>query len=214
MDLLDGSFYGNTYHGILAALAIALAVLAVLELAQKLAIRHVSAMAEGRGGVYALVVELLRKTQFSVLVVLSLYAGTLNLSFPRKAEFLLNAAALITFLVQAAVWGNAAISFWLENYRTRKLKEDAMSVTMVAAMAFFVRVLLWALIVLIVLDYFGINITALVAGLGVGGIAVALAVQNILKDLFSSLSIVLDKPSSSGTSSPSTISRGPSKTSG
>lgn len=195
MDFLDSSFYGNTYHSILVALVIALAVLGALELAKKLAARHVSAMAEGRGGgVYALVVELLQKTRFSVLVVLSLFAGTLNLSFPRKTEFLLNAAALITFLVQTAVWGNAAITFWLENYRTRKLKEDAISVTMVAAMAFFVRVLLWALIVLIVLDYFGINITALVAGLGVGGIAVALAVQNILKDLFSSLSIVLDKP--------------------
>lgn len=195
MDFLDRSFYGNTYYNILAALVIALAVLAVLELAKKLVTRHVSAMVESKGGgVYALVVELLEKTRFSILVVLALYAGTLNLSFPRKTEFLLNAAALITFLVQTAIWGNAAITFWLENYRTRKLKEDAISVTMVAAMAFFVRVLLWALIALIVLDYFGINITALVAGLGVGGIAVALAVQNILKDLFSSLSIVLDKP--------------------
>lgn len=195
MDFLDSSFYGNTYHGILVALAIALVVLGALELAKKLITRHVSALAVGRGGgVYTLVVELLEKTRFSVLVVLSLYAGTLDLSFPRKTEFILNAAALIAFLVQTALWGNAAITFWLENYRTRKLKEDAIGVTMVAAMAFFVRVLLWALIALIVLDYFGINITALVAGLGVGGIAVALAVQNILKDLFSSLSIVLDKP--------------------
>jgi small-conductance mechanosensitive channel len=47
---------------------------------------------------------------------------------------------------------------------------------------------------LMVLDNFGVNITALVASLGVGGIAVALAVQNILGDLFASLSIMLDKP--------------------
>jgi len=47
---------------------------------------------------------------------------------------------------------------------------------------------------LVIPDHMGFNITALVAGLGIGGVAVALAVQNILGDLFASLSIVLDKP--------------------
>ena len=56
------------------------------------------------------------------------------------------------------------------------------------------RMVLWVVIVLMVLDNMGVNITTLVASLGVGGIAVALAVQNVLGDLFASLSIVLDKP--------------------
>ncbi len=47
---------------------------------------------------------------------------------------------------------------------------------------------------LLTLDNLGVNVTALVAGLGIGGIAVALAMQNILGDLFASLSIVIDKP--------------------
>jgi small-conductance mechanosensitive channel len=50
------------------------------------------------------------------------------------------------------------------------------------------------IVFLLILDNLGVNITGLVAGLGIGGIAVALAVQNILGDLFASLSIVLDKP--------------------
>jgi len=53
---------------------------------------------------------------------------------------------------------------------------------------------LWTVLLLMVLDNLGVNITTLVASLGIGGIAVALAVQNILGDLFASLSIVLDKP--------------------
>jgi small-conductance mechanosensitive channel len=53
---------------------------------------------------------------------------------------------------------------------------------------------LWAVVALLALDNMGFDITALVAGLGVAGIAVGLAVQNILGDLFASLSIVLDKP--------------------
>jgi small-conductance mechanosensitive channel len=56
------------------------------------------------------------------------------------------------------------------------------------------RVLIWSLLMLVALDNLGVNITALLAGLGVGGVAVALSLQNILGDLFASLSIALDKP--------------------
>jgi small-conductance mechanosensitive channel len=63
-----------------------------------------------------------------------------------------------------------------------------------AILGFILRLTLWVIVFLMVLDNFGVNITALVASLGVGGIAVALAVQNILGDLFASLSITLDKP--------------------
>ena len=59
---------------------------------------------------------------------------------------------------------------------------------------FVARMVLWVVVALMVLDNLGVNITTLVASLGVGGIAVALAVQNVLGDLFASLSIVLDKP--------------------
>jgi small-conductance mechanosensitive channel len=55
-------------------------------------------------------------------------------------------------------------------------------------------VIIWAVFILLALDNLGVNITALVAGLGVGGVAVALAVQTLLSDLFASLSIAFDKP--------------------
>jgi len=63
-----------------------------------------------------------------------------------------------------------------------------------SAIGFVVRLVLWSLVALIALDNLGVNITGLIAGLGIGGIAVALALQNVLGDVFASLSIVLDKP--------------------
>src|SRR5690606_6521928 len=66
--------------------------------------------------------------------------------------------------------------------------------TTMSAVRLGARIVLYTLIFLLVLDNLGVNVTTLVAGLGVGGIAVALAVQNILGDLFSSFSIVVDKP--------------------
>jgi small-conductance mechanosensitive channel len=64
----------------------------------------------------------------------------------------------------------------------------------IAVTTLIVRVIVWAFVVLLILDNLGFNITTLVAGLGVGGIAIAMASQNILADLFASLSILLDKP--------------------
>ena len=66
--------------------------------------------------------------------------------------------------------------------------------TTITFLGFVARLLLWIIVLLLILDNLGVNITGLVAGLGIGGIAVALALQNILGDLFASLSIVLDKP--------------------
>jgi small-conductance mechanosensitive channel len=86
------------------------------------------------------------------------------------------------------------VKFWLERARERALAENPAAATGLAAVGFIVRVLVWAIVLLMVLDNLGVNVTAMVAGLGIGGIAVALAVQNILGDLFASLSIVIDKP--------------------
>ena len=57
-----------------------------------------------------------------------------------------------------------------------------------------VRLLIWSIGLLVVLSNLGVNITSLVAGLGIGGIAVALAIQNVLGDVFSSFSLFFDKP--------------------
>jgi small-conductance mechanosensitive channel len=61
-------------------------------------------------------------------------------------------------------------------------------------MGLICRIALWAIALLVMLDNLGFNVTTLMASLGIGGIAVALAVQNVLGDIFSSISIALDKP--------------------
>jgi small-conductance mechanosensitive channel len=92
------------------------------------------------------------------------------------------------------VWAHNAIRFWVTDYRQDRLADDASSVTAVAALGFIGALLVWAIVLLLILDNVGVEVTSLIAGLGIGGIAVALAVQNVLGDLFASLSIILDKP--------------------
>jgi small-conductance mechanosensitive channel len=93
--------------------------------------------------------------------------------------------------MQVAVWGDVGLRGWRDQLRQG---QDGARRNSSSILGFSLRLTLWVIVALMVLDNFGVNITALVASLGVGGIAVALAVQNILGDLFASLSITLDKP--------------------
>ena len=82
------------------------------------------------------------------------------------------------------------------NKRTEKQKREDTS--MVKVMAVIIKVIIWTIALLMILSNFGIEITPLIAGLGVGGIAIALALQTILGDLFSAFAIYLDKPFQEG----------------
>jgi small-conductance mechanosensitive channel len=79
-------------------------------------------------------------------------------------------------------------------YRKEQAAEDPGLATALGAVGILAQGIIWAIFLLLILQNLGIQITALVTGLGIGGIAVALAVQNVLGDLLASLSIVLDKP--------------------
>ncbi|HWL27749.1 MAG TPA: mechanosensitive ion channel family protein, partial [Burkholderiaceae bacterium] len=79
----------------------------------------------------------------------------------------------------------------LEQYVERHAEANGVTMTLIG---FSARAVLWTVAVLAILDNMGINITAFVASLGIGGVAVALAAQVVLSDLFASISIGLDKP--------------------
>jgi len=97
---------------------------------------------------------------------------------------------IIGVWMQAGIWATAALRFYIQ----RRTRPDPAAQTSIAILLLGAQLLVWAVFVLLALDNLGVNITALVAGLGVGGVAVALAVQTLLGDLFGSLSIAFDKP--------------------
>jgi small-conductance mechanosensitive channel len=105
----------------------------------------------------------------------------------------LNYLAFLVGGLQLGLWMNAAIEAWTHD-RLGNVEARPTNPVVLTMLAWFARIVVWATIVLAVLGNMGMNITAFVASLGIGGVAVALALQNILKDLFASLSIGLDKP--------------------
>jgi small-conductance mechanosensitive channel len=101
---------------------------------------------------------------------------------------------LLIGVVQVGLIGNALLSLYLDRLRQKQRSRDKAGLAAISIGGFIARTLLWGMFLLVGLDTLGVDITALVAGFGIGGIAVAMAAQNLLSDLFSSLAIVLDKP--------------------
>jgi small-conductance mechanosensitive channel len=195
MELLNQTFYHNSLLTWGVAATIVITLLIALRIIQALGIRYLSRFAKrSENHIDDAIVELLRHTWWLFLLFVALFAGSLVLEMPERGQTLIRKTVIIALLVQGGIWINAAIQFGLQHYRQQKLQEDPAGVTTMGAVSFVGRIVLWSVILLLILDNLGVDVTALVAGLGVGGIAVALAVQNILGDLFASLSIVLDKP--------------------
>jgi len=195
MDFLDITVYGNSLRAWSISLVTAGLVAFGLRLAVRIVATRLAALADRPRMEWAHIGRrVLGRTQALLFVVMALYAASLPLALPARAHTLIAAITIIALLIQAGLWAVAAVDAWLARYRERRLVEDPGAVTTVGAIAFVSKLAIWSAVLLLVLDNLGIDITALVAGLGIGGIAVALAVQNILGDLFASLSIVLDKP--------------------
>lgn len=111
---------------------------------------------------------------------------------PFKNLFL--TVVVIVTIIQVAIWGFYVIRVWRKTVLEKRIIEDPSSAAALGLLHTAIQVFFFCIVLLIGLNNLGIDITALIAGLGVGGIAVALAAQNVLGDLLASLSIVLDKP--------------------
>jgi small-conductance mechanosensitive channel len=138
--------------------------------------------------------EVLGRTSPLMLFVLSAVVGAQFLALRPAVDAVLGNVFGVALLIQVGLWGNGAVSFWLERSMQQTSGAQAGTTATMTAIGFVARLALWSLVILVGLSNLGVDITGLIAGLGIGGIAVALALQSVLGDLFASLSIVLDKP--------------------
>lgn len=193
--LVEYEVFDNSLLAWGTALLIFLVASTLLGIARRVVRARLRTLAERhRAGAVEIADSVARATQgwFVLLVAVFLAAQSLDIS-PRTAT-VLGHVVTIGLLIQLGLCATVATAAFLAQRRARQLAEDPGAVATMDILGFVLRVAIWSFILLLTLDNLGVDITALVAGLGVGGIAVALAAQNILGDLFASLSIVLDKP--------------------
>ena len=194
-DFLDSVWFGVTVQRWLLGTVTLAAVYIGLSFAQRLVVRRLQRIAARTETHWDdLATEVVRRTRSYFLFALAVWAATRLVPAPFMVARVLRAAAVIIVLLQAGVWGNGIIGFSAEHYIRKKAAGDSGTRTTILAVGYAGRFVLWGLLVVTALQNFGINVTGLLTGLGIGGISIALAVQNLLGDLFAALAIVLDKP--------------------
>ncbi len=192
---LDRTFLNNAvWQWLMAAGAMLLVVLPAL-LVRRSIRRHAKRRAAGaQRQLIDLPLRVASRTRTLFIVIVGCIAGARLLELPDKALWIASGALTVVGFWQAGLWATAAAAVWIQDRRRASLETDRGTAGTLGIIELIVRGLIWAFVLLLALDNLGVNVTALVAGLGVGGIAVALAMQSLLGDLFASLSITLDRP--------------------
>jgi small-conductance mechanosensitive channel len=140
----------------------------------------------------ALLTHLSEHTSRIVLWIAALYVAEQLLTLPKRVDRLFSIAFVLGFWLQMGRWGTAAMRFVLR--RHQMLTGDPRLSGSMDVVLFMLGFVIWSIIALLALENLGIDVAPLIAGLGIGGIAIALAVQTVLGDLLASLAIALDKP--------------------
>ena len=194
-DILDPTFFGNTlWQWALAGLVTVLVFAALLFVRRIVRTQHERLAATEQTELMELPLQVVSRTTLLFVLIAAVFAGLQVVVLPPKLAALSLTVFTIGAFWQAGVWGTTAVRASLERRAQREMAVNRAAVGKLGIVDFVARTTIWAFVVLLTLDNLGIEIKPLLAGLGIGGLAVALAVQNVLGDLFASLAITLDRP--------------------
>jgi small-conductance mechanosensitive channel len=192
--MLDQVFFGNRILDyiialltfLLSLLLIKAVIFAFIKRLKKSKEKSVSALKD-------FLVDILERIVLPALYLTCFYASAKILKLPSGLDTLINTLemVIITFFAARIV---VMLAGWGVNIYLAKKQKDPTLVRSLDGLLWTVKFLIWALAVIILLDNLGYKVSTLIAGLGIGGIAVAIAAQALLKDFFSYFSIVFDRP--------------------
>lgn len=194
-DFLDEEFAGNSFRRWLYALTAFIAVLVVLSIVKRVTTARLAKLAERtETDIDDLVVDLLKRTGNFFLIAIGIYFAHHWLVVSPKYDTYIRNGVWVALWVQAGLWGLALVQFGIARMVRGSPADDPSRTMGASVLGFIGRAIVWSLVFLLCLAAMEQPIGPLLASLGVGGIAVALALQNILGDLFASITILLDKP--------------------
>jgi small-conductance mechanosensitive channel len=139
----------------------------------------------------------LAKTTLPFIIIAAADAFSTYAELPHRLARIIHIAFIVAFALQGAIWGRE-LTLGMIGHRVARENESGALASAMAIIRVLVSVALFAIAGILILDNLGVNVTALVAGLGIGGIAIGLAAQGIFSDLFAALSILFDKPFKKG----------------
>lgn len=180
---------------VLPAVLAGLLTVVVIRLSLKLAVQRLRSLSSRtQTAVDDGLVSVLERTSTLLVWSVGLLVGIGLLPLDERWHDRVSQLWFAVVALQIGLWGQQAVALLLAAQQKRANPGGGALSATATLLGWGLRGALWVVVLLAVLSNMGVNITAFVASLGIGGIAVALAVQNILADLFASLSIAVDKP--------------------
>ncbi|MCT4592411.1 MAG: mechanosensitive ion channel family protein [Candidatus Gracilibacteria bacterium] len=195
MDFLDKLVFGNSVKQILLALLVFLAFYGAFPIFKKRLANTIKRLAKKtQNRVDDLFVDIIKNFNNGFAISAGVLLAIQFLTFEKDVEKWVKFAVLALFLVEIIRAVDRIIDFGVETL-SEKNKSSESAIEFAGRL---LKMLVWVLGFLFLLQNLGVNVSSLIAGLGIGGIAVALALQSVLGDMFSSFSIFLDKPFKKG----------------
>lgn len=191
----EREYFGNSLtQWLVAAVIVVIAYLVLWFVRRRIRIRSAAWAESSAGDGWILLRDLALATKKFFLFVLAAYWGASTLTLPTRLRDSFHSAAVLVFLLQAGLWLGVVFRVGLDRWMRTRVRQDPAGLMMMTVVGHMGRLAIWSLILVLMLENLGVQVTALVTGLGIGGAAIALASQSILSDLFASLSIVSDQP--------------------
>jgi small-conductance mechanosensitive channel len=194
-ELLREEIMGNSVSQILTALAVLIGGTLLLGITKRLIQSRLGKIAERTDTqIDDLIVDLVARTSRLFLFMLAFRAAMHALVLHDDLKPYLHKAVTIVVWLQVGLWGRGLVLFGIQHMVRTRTEDDPARTMGASVLNFLGQMLVWTVVVLLGLQNVGTEVTPLLTSLGVGGIAIALAAQNILGDLFASITILLDKP--------------------
>ena len=195
LDFLNTELLGNSVQTWLISAALFLAFAAAFATVRRLVVGRAAILSRRtETSLDDALAAAAAATKSVLLLFVAIFLASRPLSLPERVSAWLGNLAIVAALIQIGFWTVAWFDVALRSWKERKWGDDPAAASTFSFVHYAINVAVWAVVLLLLLENLGVDISALVAGLGIGGIAVALAIQSILGDLFASLSILLDKP--------------------
>lgn len=194
LEILKMEIFGNSVFHILIAIVIMFFIMFTLEGVDFFLTQRLKSLdKQSLTGFYKALLTSLEKVTHVFYSFVGFYFAVKILDTNPEFSKLIDSIFIAFLVIQLIISGKSIVQYFV--MKTFHVKEDdAANMTAINGVMLIVNIVLWVLGSLTIISNFGINITSLAASLGIGGIAIAFALQNILEDLFSSFSIYFDKP--------------------
>lgn len=196
-NILSYNLYGNSGFAYLVALFALIVSYFALRIIRKIVIVRLQVLSKiSKTKLDDLLVDAIANIKSFTYFIVSFYIASqfldLSAAFEKGAKFML----LLVLIYEGINIIQKIVGYFIFKASQKNAKGEDVSQAKASAKTLnvFIGIILWTIGVLMLLSNLDVNITSLIAGLGIGGIAVALAMQNILSDIFSSFSILIDKP--------------------